>query len=271
MSWLFLKDRCIFIPKSRNIMFDDDEDSEFERSEFDIWYDDNNWCFRRGAVSFVEPDLEVELFYSNVYCKIMTELAPAVRKLIVYQYPVFETEFRPAVLEAIESVVERTGHRLMLELYNLIQDQKEGINLREKYPNFEKWEERKKESEYFSRTIFDTIEGLTEKQKSDLYELVKVTFKNSFNWKDQRRYEFMEMVQSIVFRHYKAVQELDADGWIVYFYFLMIEHTDYRLDFEHYVTFIEYEFDEADLEMPYDEYRKKLQQKINDKWNQKPE
>ena len=252
-------------------MFDDDEDDDLERSEFDWWYDDNNMYFRRGADAFVEPDLEVELFYSNVYCKIMSELAPAVRKLIRYQYPVFETEYRPMVWEAFERVVERTGHRFLLELYNLIQDQKEGVNLREKYPDFEKWEERKKELSYFSRSIFNSVEGLTEKQKSALYELVKDKFHESYNYKEQRLYEFIEMIQPIVFRYYNAVQELDADGWIVYFHILLIEHTDYRLDFEHYVTFIEYDFEESDLYIPYAEFHKKFQERFDERWKKEQE
>jgi hypothetical protein len=249
-------------------MFEDEEDDDLERSEFDWWYDDNNWYFRRGAAEFVEPSLEDELFYTGVYMPIMSELAPAVHKLIRYQYPVFETEHRPELWEAIERIVKRTGHRFLLELYNLMQDQKENVNLREKYPDFERWKERKKDTNYFSRTIFDSIAGLTEKQKSELYELIKNKFENSFNWKDQRLYEFIDMVQPIVFRYYPQVQELDADGWIVYFYHLSIEHTDYRLDFEHYAGFIEYEFDVEDLKLPYKEYSVKFSERWNVRWEE---
>ncbi len=251
-------------------MFDDDDD-DLERSEFDCWYDDNNMYFRRGADAFVEPDLDIELFYSNVYCKVMSELAPAVRKFIRYQYPVFETEYRPAVLDAIERIVLGTGHRFMLELYNLIQDQKEAVNLRGKYPDFEEWEKRKKELRYFSRSIFNAIEGLTEKQKTDLYELAKDKFQESYNYKEQRLYEFIEMIQPILFQYYPVVQELNADGWIVYFHLLLIEHTDYRLDFEHYVTFINYDFEESDLNIPYAEFRKKFQEKFDERWKKEQE
>lgn len=84
-------------------------------------------------------------------------------------------------------------------------------------------------------------------------------------------YEFIEMIQPIVFRYYNAVQELDADGWIVYFHILLIEHTDYRLDFEHYVTFIEYDFEEADLNIPYAEFHKKFQEKFDERWKKEQE
>jgi hypothetical protein len=247
---------------------DDDDEDDFERSEFDWWYDDNNLYFRRGANEFVEPSLEDELFYTGVYLPIMSELAPAVRKLIRYQYPVFKTEHRPELWEAIERVVQRTGHRFLLELYNLIRDQKEGVDLRTKYPDFEKWEQRKKNASYFSRTIFDTIAGLTEKQKSELYELMKDQFKDSYDWKDQRLYEFIDMVQPIVFRYYRDVQQLDSDAWIVYYYLLRIEHTDYRLDFEHYAGFIEYGFGVEDLNMPYKEYSVKFSERWKERWEE---
>jgi len=248
-------------------MFEDDDEDDFERSEFDWWYDDNNWYFRRGATEFVEPSLEDELFYTSVYMPVMSELAPAVHKLIRYQYPVFETEHRPAVWEAIERVVQRTGHRFLLELYNLIRDQNEGVDLRTKYPDFEKWEQRKKDTSYFSRTIFDSIAGLTEKQRSELYELIKDKFQDSYNWKDQRLYEFIDMIQPILFHYYPQVQELDADGWIVYFYLLRIEHTDYWLDFEHYVVFIDYGFEESDLYIPYAEFKQKFEEKYDERRN----
>ena len=246
-------------------MFEDDDD-DLERSEFEWWYDENNWYFRRGSTEFVEPTLDDELFYTNVYLPVMSELAPAVHKLIRYQYPVFETEHRPAVWEAIERIVKRTGRRFLLELYNLMRDQKEKVNLREKYSDFERWEERKKDVNYFSRTIFDTIEGLTEKQKSELYELIKDKFQDSFDRNDQRLYEFIDMIQPILFHYYPQVQDLDSDGWIIYFHHLSIEHTDYRLDFEHYVVFIDYGFEESDLYIPYAEFDKKFNEKFNERW-----
>jgi len=57
------------------------------------------------------------------------------------QYPVFKTEKRPMVLEFINTIATTTGFSLLFRLYNLVQDQKKGVNVREKYPKFDSWGE----------------------------------------------------------------------------------------------------------------------------------
>lgn len=245
-------------------MYNEDDD-DLERSEFDIWYDDNYSYFKRGTETFVEPGLEVELFYKAVYGSIMKELPRVARKLLIQHYPIIDTEFRPAILEAIEQKLEMTGHIFLLNLYDLMLDKKQNLNLREKYSDFETWEKRKKESEVINRSIFNSIAGLTSKQKDDLYELAKREFKSSYNFKDQRLYEFIEILQPLVFKYYPAIQDLDADGWVMYYKLLTLEHVEFRIRFEYFDEFIEYDFPEEDLYIPYSEFHKKLQQKFADK------
>ncbi|HJV77644.1 MAG TPA: hypothetical protein VJ602_04615 [Paludibacter sp.] len=249
-------------------MFNDNDD-DLGFSEFEIWYDDNFGYFKRGAENFFEPDLDVEFFYTSIYTPFMAELPHAIRKLITKHYPIIDTECRPAVLEAIERKIKISGHSFLLQLYDLMQDKKEGINLREKYPDFEKWEQRNRESEVINRSVFESIEGLTAKQKDELYELAKREFPESYNYKDQRRYEFIELFQPVVFRHYPAIQELDSDGWVVYNYLLTIEHTEFRLRFEYFDEFIEYGFPEEDLYIPYSEFHSKLMQKFDERREEK--
>ena len=243
-------------------MFDDD----LYFSEFERWYDDNFGYFKRDAEEFFEPDLVVELFYTGVYLPIMGELPNVVRKLLVKHYPIIATEDRPAILEAIERKIKITGHSFLLRLFDLMQDKKEGVNLREKYPDFEKMEKRYKEKEIINRSIFDSIAGLTEIQKEALYELAKKEFTESYDYKEQRRYEFIEMFQPLVFKYYPAIEEMDADSWVVYYDFLSTEHFEYRLRFEYFAEFIDYEFPEEDLYIPYAEFQKKFSEKFNERW-----
>lgn len=245
-------------------MFEENEDLGF--SEFDKWYEDNFGYFKRGADRYVEPTLDVELFYTGVYLPVMRELPALVRKLVVKHYPVIGTEQRGTVLEAMNQKISMTGHSFLLRLYDLMQDKKEGVDLRLKYAEFGQWERRKNETETISRTIFDQVPGLTPLQKELLYELVKKEFPESYNYKDQLRYEFIEMFQPLIFKYCPAVQELDADGWVVYFHLMTIEHFDYRLRFEYFAEFIEYDFPEEDLYIPYGEFQKKFKEKFDERW-----
>ena len=121
-------------------MFEEEEDEDnYKMSELEKWYDNNFAYFNRASKTEPGLDLDITLFYNSTYCPVMKELAPAVRKLMYKQYPLLETEFRPMVLEHINRIVSKAGHRLLLMLNILVQDQKEGVNLREKYPDFESW------------------------------------------------------------------------------------------------------------------------------------
>ena len=253
-------------------MFEDDEDDDFERSEFDIWYDDNFRYFRRGAEKFFEPSLEIELFYTGVYCPVMQELSRAMQKLILKHYPIIDTEQRPAVLEAIKWRVEITGHDFLLSLYELVQDQYEGVNLREKYPDFEKWAiayPSYRKPRYMDVSFFDKFTWLTEEQKQEMIENDRKEADENFKYEEKPRFEFFDMLQSIIFKYFKAVQELDTDGWVIYNVMIFSEYTDYKLRFEYIDEFIDYEFEEEDLKIPYAEFIKKFQQKYSERREKK--
>ncbi len=249
-------------------MFEDDDD-DLERSEFEIWYDDNRNYFLRGATGIVEPSVEIEAFYIGVYCPAMHDLMSAIRQLLVKQYPIITTESRPAVLQAIERRIEITGHTFLLYLFDLVQDQKEGINLPEKYPDFEKWRVayRTLHKPYkFDESFFDQFPWLTDEQKNEFMEESRKEEEERFNWKDKRKYDFINMLQRIVLKYYKEIMDFEADQWIVYSSLITNEYVEYRIRFEHYVTFIEYEFPEEDLYISYSEFSKKFHQRFNERW-----
>ena len=249
-------------------MFEDDDD-DLERSEFEIWYDDNRNYFLRGATGIVEPSVEIEAFYIGVYCPAMHDLMSAIRQLLVKQYPIIATESRPAVLQAIERRIEITGHTFLLYLFDLVQDQKEGINLPEKYPDFEKWRVayRTLHKPYkFDESFFDQFPWLTDEQKNEFMEESRKEEEERFNWKDKRKYDFINMLQRIVLKYYKEIMDFEADQWIVYSSLITNEYAEYRIRFEHYVTFIEYEFPEEDLYISYSEFSKKFHQRFNERW-----
>ncbi len=248
-------------------MFNDFNKVNNKKSKFDIWYNDNFSYFARGISEFVEPTIEIKLFYKDVYCPTMHELASAIKKLLIKHYPVIDTEHRFSVLNAIQNEIKITGHNFLLRLYDLMIDHTESINLRDKYPELERWEIHKKSSKFINRSVFDSIKSLTYSQKNELYELAKKEFSESYNLKDQLRYEFIEVIQPPVFKYYPVIQQLDMDGWVVYFYLLSMEHLDYRLRFEHIAEFIEYKFPEEDLYIGDIEFQAKFQKKFMEKFD----
>ena len=252
-------------------MFEDDEEEDFGLTEFEEWFDDNIGYFRRNNEEpLPEPTLKTELFYHSVYCPCMQELNKATRALMVQHFPRIATEYRPEVLEEIDWRVGRTGHEFLLFLYAVVQDQQAGIDLRIRYPKLNEWAisyPSYRKPQYIADTFFDQFPWLTEEQKQELLEEDRIEADETFAFKEKPRFEFFDMVQKIVTRYFKGIEDLDSDGWTMYDVLLSEEYMDYRMRFEHIDGFIHYEFEVEDLKLPYEEYSKKFSEKWKVEWD----
>jgi len=104
---------------------------------FDSLYNENINFQPREVKSSIENSLELMHFMFDVYHKAMGQLAPQLQKLMWQQYPTFKTEKRPFVLESINDITYTIGGPLLWKLFYLVQGQKAGENIRNKYPGFE--------------------------------------------------------------------------------------------------------------------------------------
>jgi hypothetical protein len=250
-------------------MFEDYIDKDYELSDFEKWYDENYMFFEREFNKQLGPTLDISLFYTGVYCPVMQELSHFVRKLMVRQFPVIDLEFRPLVLKYIDWVVSMAGHRFLMNLYQLIHNQKEGINLREKYPDFESWISfyaRPSQPDLITEVNYEKFTLYTDQEKKDLIDDENKDITDFFEKEQLLKKEYYDMIQPLVFKYYPALQDLDYDGWIIYSVQIREDYEDYKFRCEHIETFIEYEFQEEDINLRYDEFQAKFRIKYNEKW-----
>ncbi len=250
-------------------MFEDNLDSNYESSDFEIWYNENYMFFERETDILEGPTLDISLFYNGVYMPVMQELAPSVRKLMTRQYPLIDLEFRPLVLNYIDWVVSMAGHRFLMNLYQLIQDQKDGVNLREKYPDFESWigfYARPGEPDLVTEVNYTKFTTYSEEEKKELIDAENKNITEFFEKEQLLKKEYYDIIQPLVFKYYPALQDLDYDGWIIYSVHIREDYEDYKFRCEHIETFIEYEFQEEDINLRYDEFQAKFRIKYNEKW-----
>jgi len=253
-------------------MFENEEDNSTEMSEFENWYEANFRYFKRESNQQPGPDLDISLFFYGIYKPVMDKITPAVRKLMLLQYPVIDSEFRPMVLEYINWLVSSTGQRLMLNLYNLILDQKEGLSLREKYPEFKTWIDsyaRPVKPDLITIDDYNEFSFYTDQEKQQLIEEENKEIIKFFEIQEKLRKEFYDVIQPILFENYSALNDLDSDGWIVYAYLIRNEYDDYKFRCEHVKKFIQYEFLEEDINLKYDEFQAKFRRMFNEKWERK--
>lgn len=253
-------------------MFDDSEDDEEEyvRTDFEDWFDTYFMYFPVEQRATGYDDVEVQCFYSNVFCKVMKELTPQIRKLMEKQYPIIKKEKRQAVLDELDKIASLVGPYLLVRLYELVYDEKVGVNLREKYTDFEKLVDfyaRPDAPRMMEESFFDQFTWLTDEQKQQMIEDDRKEAQEAFDWKEGRKREFYDIVQPLLFKYYKEILDLNHDGWIIYAVHIREEYQDYMMRTDHISTFIQFEFPEEDLHMPYKEFSEKLQEL----WEKRPD
>ena len=245
----------------------DDEDDDLGFSEAEIWYDNNlryfDWKDKPPGLP-----LEVELFYYSVYVPFKKELKEPLREMVHRHYPYIATETRPEVLEKIESLINWVGHEFILFLRNMVEFWKTGKDLREVFPELDKWAisyPGYRKPRYQDPSFWDQFDWLAEEQKQIYIAENQKEVDELFALEEKPRSEFYDLLQSLTFKYYAEVQELDTDGWVMFEVFLRDEYTNYQLDFEHYEGFIEYGFGVEDLNLPFKEYDAKFSEKLNER------
>lgn len=250
-------------------MFEDDDDDDLVFSEAEIWYDNNlrffDWKNKPPGLP-----LEVELFYYSVYLPFKKDIKKPLREMVHRHYPYIATESRPELLEKIERRIDRVGHEFILYLHNMVQFWKTGKDLREIFPELDKWAidyRSYRRPRYMDRSFWDKYDWLSEEQIQTFIKEDRQEADDLFAFEEKPRFEFFDLLQRVTIKYYRELQELDADGWTMFEAFLYDEYTNYQLDFEHYDGFIELGFDVEDLNLPYKEY----QAKFSEKWNERRE
>ena len=246
-------------------MFDDDDELvEFEKTPFEEWID-FYWIYIPLDLRD-EPSDNIELmhFYSHVFINVKRELTPLLLQLAEKQFPIIKTNTRPFILEKINEYISDTIDLFLLHTFNLLHDQKLGVDLRQKYPKLEEWipfYARLQQPRLYDMSYFEKFPSRKkiEDKKSKLEELNREAIE-LFNWAETRKRDFIDTVQTVVIKYYKNIFELDSDGWIIYAVNIGDEYGNYKDKFEYIFDFILYEFPEEYINLNYSEYLEKFKE-----------
>lgn len=227
----------------------DDEDDSFN---FEVWYNLRRKYFPQKLHELIDTNYELLNFLFSVYQKITEKLSPAIKDLMRKHYPVFKTEKRPMVVSFLDDIASTTGYKLLLQLFQLIKDQKAGVNMRVKYPKFDQW------VDFYGRpqkpkTVDEDLRSLYTWMSDDEWE----TYRNNenkamldyFNWQEKRKFEFIDLVQSLLFSYYPDLQELDPDEWIIYAVCIRDEYEQFLCCCEDAELFIDCGFPEEEIKL----------------------
>lgn len=257
----------------------DDNDDFFDDeglTEMEEWYDEFSEFFVRESRPqksvYVEVPQDIEFFYQSVYCPALAEIAPAIRKLIEKQYPSVKAESRPKLVDYINWIANSAGEFLLLSSHELVDDQREAVNLREKYSSFEVWAKmygKPPEPPVVNYNFADDNPFIKEHISEEIIrEVAEESFIEETEYflrVENLRKEYFDIVQTVVLKYFKALEDLDYEGWIVYAANIREDYDRYTERCEHIDTVISYGFDEDDLDLDDELFNEKLSIKIKEK------
>lgn len=227
--------------------YDQDGDMDFQ-----AWYHLNKDNFPPELDEVLENSYDSFYFLFNVYRKIMDKLAPALRLLMAKQYPVFKTEKRPQVAAFIDTIATTTGYSLLFRLKTLVEDQKKGVSIREKYSNLEAWKAlyvRPQQPPTIDQGKRSHFWWLNDLQWEKYVETENKKLLEFFQWSEKRKFEFIDVVQTIVLKYFKELEELNPDEWIIYAVHMHDEYEYYQVSCENVELFIDCGFPEKDIKL----------------------
>lgn len=229
-----------------------------EELDFDAWFSRNQSYLPKEFVDHLKEHYDMLHFFFSIYRKMIKHLAPAMHELMLKQYPVFRTEHRPAVLESLDNLITNTCDTILFRLGFLVQDQKAGKIARETYPDIDKWRDF-----YGKPATPYTIDESTRPEYTWLNDAEWEQYRDSenasllefFNWEEKRKFEFVDLVQTYVFKYYKEIEDLNPDEWIVYAMIIRDKYEYYKSICENVELLIDCKMPEKYVDCPSSEFQ----------------
>ena len=238
-------------------MFDEEEFYDYE-----IWFGHHIDYFDPEFIKTQEVRFSMNLFRQLTCKEAMDELRPNLRRLMHKQFPLFSTETRPLVVKELDKIIQYTGMHLLYSLFLEVLHQKgKTNNINERFPDLNSWLElyaRPKEPNLIDVSTYDDFPTISMEDKQELVETInKETIDNCKEY-ESRRFEFFDLVQNVIFKHYPNIQILEGDGWSVFGILIGIEYQYFRDSCYHINNFIEAGLPEEDILLDWSEYMEKL-------------
>jgi hypothetical protein len=218
---------------------------------------------QKQLLDFVEKNRNIMHVISNVWKNVVTNIQPAIRELMFRHYPLLKNETRPKVVAYIEDIVQGTGTEVFLmQMYTIFDCHYSDKNIRDLYPELDKWRKPYCEPQEprlikGSRPeVYVKFNTMTEEEWQEEIRIENIHLTQLHNWEQKRINEFIETVESVYFKYFPELQEMDDDEWVVYRMRIIDEHYSFNYECRHVEHFIEMKFEEDVIELPIEEYMK---------------
>jgi len=232
-------------------------DKEADKN-FDKWISLNRNFFTPEILESIKKNSDLFHLISGVYPEINKEVTPSMRSLMYRQYPILKTEIRPLIMKFIDSILNVTGTVIFLmKMYSLVYQHKSGANVRDFYPDLDKW------AEFYCNppkpSTVNENDPPTHWQLSDTEWKTTAKTENTrlsgfFQREQNRKSDFINLLQQIYSRHYPELLNLSSDESVIFTAAMNHEYDFFKSHCEYIEEFIKSGFPEEYIDLPDKDY-----------------
>lgn len=209
-----------------------------------------------------EKNYDVYHFFTDVFQQWHSKAKEELEQLTQELYSNCLEPEHPTIRRYIDAANAQTANDLILKLFSLIKEGKEGVVMEEKHGK-EKIESRRN---FYCRPQLPHF-LLTDKNRDDYKELtdedwkVKMVSENEstwryHNWEEKRKAIWYDAMQPLNFTYLPELNDMEGDYWVIYAMEIRDEYERWKTRMEHIETVLDYHLDPELLFAPHDEFTK---------------
>lgn len=208
-----------------------------------------------------EENYDIYHFFSDVFKPWHSEAKEKLEGLTQELYYDCLNPEQPTIRRYIDSVNAQSANDLILKLFALVKEGKEGIVMEEKYgkEKIDRWKE------FYCRPQPPHL--LTDERRNDYkyltdeeWEAKMASENNSIrmyhNWEEKRKEIWYDAMQPLNFTYLPQLNDMEGDYWIVYAMEIRDEYERWKTRMEHVETVLDYRLDPELLFASRDEFTK---------------
>ncbi len=231
---------------------------DLDDKKFDIRNSPNPDFFPPEILEFLKKNSDLFRLNTGLYSRISKRVVFALQYLMYKQYPALKTETRPSVIRRLENMLWIPCTEVFLTKINkLLHTHNTGGSVRDMYPRLDEWVKvyaRPPKLHLVNEDIppchwklGDTRwKVAAKKQNAEILEF--------FQWEQSRKSEFINLLQDICFKQYPELLDLSSDEWVVFAKIIGEEYDLFKTECEYVEGFIDYNFPEDYINLPFDKY-----------------
>lgn len=193
-----------------------------EKSEFEEFYEQHWDKFPEDFQVTMDSFLEIKKLFYETEPYIIETLQQPLTRLMLEQYPAFNTVTDPEQKRQMAEINELLGHDLAWGMYGLLRDVKKGINWKEEYPKIERWrlfychpQEPDLTTDEDRNPMFVHLYKSDEEWEQYKKEENEAMLQ-FHNWKESRQQAFYDIVQPFLFQTFPGLPDIEGDAWVIY-------------------------------------------------------